>query len=100
MPLIVYSIGFLIGLLFKYRPRLRDRSRIDFRPVDLFGALASFHFFFNIDRKHSSSPNSKIPLLRELKALDLNPEQPEPQSDTRLPRTNNTGTTDGLAPTE
>ena len=35
-------IGFLIGLLFKYRPRLRDRSRIDFRLVDFLWRPSNF----------------------------------------------------------
>jgi hypothetical protein len=41
--------GLFIGLLFKYRLHAYDRTRIDFRPVDLFDAFASFHTVWDVD---------------------------------------------------
>ena len=43
------TLGLFIGLLFKYRLHAYDRTRIDFRPVDLFDAFASFHTVWNVD---------------------------------------------------
>src|SRR5947199_10243775 len=44
-----------IGLLFKYRPRLRDRLRIDFRPVDFVLAPLQASNFQNLGPPFSST---------------------------------------------